>query len=67
MAPGLLAKQINNDCEKESLIDKSIQHSADTYREFVKMVDNKDINVTKLGSLRSADLKDIARKLKFEH
>ena len=67
MAPGILAKQVNNDTKKESLLDKSIQHSAETYREFIKMIDNKEINVTKLGSLKLADLKEIGRSLKFQN
>ena len=41
MAPGLLGKQVNNDFKKDSLMDKSIEHSSETFREFVKMVDNK--------------------------
>ena len=41
MAPGLLAKQVNSDVSKESLLDNSVKHSKDTLREFVKMVDNK--------------------------
>lgn len=41
LAPALLGKQVNNDCLKDSLLDKSIQHSAETVREFTNMVDNK--------------------------
>jgi hypothetical protein len=41
MSPGLLGGQVNNDVMKDSLLDKSIQHSKATLREFVKMVDNK--------------------------
>ena len=38
IAPGLVSKQVNNDIKKDSIMDKSIQHSAETFREFVKMV-----------------------------
>jgi hypothetical protein len=41
MAPGLLGKQVNNDVKKDSLLDKSVQHSSATFREFTKMIDNK--------------------------
>ena len=41
MAPGLLAKQVNSDVSKDSLLDNSVKHSKETMREFVKMVDNK--------------------------
>ena len=41
MSPGLLGKQVNSDVLKDSLIDKSVTHSKETLREFVKMVDNK--------------------------
>ena len=41
MAPGMLAKQVNTDVSKDSLLDKSVKHSKETLREFVKMVDNK--------------------------
>ena len=41
MSPGLMDKQINNDIRKDSLMDKTFKHSAETFREFLKMVDNK--------------------------
>ena len=41
MAPGMLAKQVNTNVSKDSLLDKSVKHSKETLREFVKMVDNK--------------------------
>ena len=67
MPSSLMAKQINSDVKKDSLLDKTIQHSSETFREFVKMVDDREINVTKLGSLKLADLKEIGRLLKFKN
>jgi hypothetical protein len=67
ISPDLIAKQVNNDVKKDSLMDKSIQHSAETFREFVKMVDNKEINVTRLGTLKLQDLKVIGKSLKFKN
>ena len=67
IANDLIVKQINNDNKKDSLMDKSIQHSSETFREFVKMIDNKEINLTRLGSLKLADLKEIGRNLKFKN
>ena len=41
IAPGLLGTQRNNDVKKDSLLDKTIKHSSETFREFTKLVDNK--------------------------
>ena len=41
IAPGLLGTQRNSDVKKDSLLDKTIQHSSETFREFTKLVDNK--------------------------
>ena len=41
MAPAMIRKQINNDIAKDSLLDKSITHSQETYREFVQLIDDK--------------------------
>ena len=41
MPPAIIGNQVNNDNMKDSLLDKSVKHSNETLREFVKMVDNK--------------------------
>ena len=51
MAPALLRQQVNNDILKESLLDKSVVHSAETMREFVRLVDNKEIRIMEIGML----------------
>ena len=47
MAPAMLRKQINNDNMKDSLLDKSIKHSPETFRQFVQLIDNKGIHFIK--------------------
>ena len=51
MAPALLRQQVNNDVLKDSLLDKSVVHSAETFREFVKLVDNREIKIMDIGKL----------------
>ena len=41
MSPGLMGNPVNNDVKKDSLMDKTFKHSAETFRTFLKMVDNK--------------------------
>ena len=54
IAPRLLRKQVNSDVLKESLLDKSIQHSSVTMREFTKMVDSagKSLNRAEIIACR---------------
>ena len=51
MAPALLRQQVNNDVLKDSLLDKSVVHFAETFREFVKLVDNREIKIMDIGKL----------------
>ena len=41
MAPVMMKKQVNNDITKDSLLDKSITHTAETLREFVQLIDDQ--------------------------
>ena len=64
IAPGLLGKQINNDFQKKSLLDKEIKYKQETFIEFHRFIENRELNILSVSTMNVPELKEWARKLK---
>ena len=67
IAPGLLGKQINNDFQKKSLLDKEIKYKQETFIEFHRFIENRELNILSVSTMNVPELKEWARKLKLEN
>ena len=53
MAPAMVRKQTNNDILKDSLLDKSITHSQETYRAVIQLIDYQGNAFLKMEILKT--------------
>ena len=59
IAPCLLRKQVNNDVEKKSLIDKTIIYKKETFSNFHRLVQMKRINILNIHKMTYAELREV--------
>ena len=45
IAPRLLKKQINTDCEKKSFFNKKVIHGPETFAELAKLISKKKLDI----------------------
>lgn len=64
ISPCLLSKQVNNDTKKKSLLDKTVVYDKNTFREFHRLVEKKEINILGIQDMNLGELNDVMTKLK---
>ena len=64
MSPCLIAQQVNNDNQKKSLLDKAITFSEDTFQNFHRLIQNKELNILNINHMTLDELRGVMEKLK---
>ena len=65
MSPCLMSKQVNNDVEKKSLIDKTIKYEKETFKNFHRLIQRKELNILNINKMNLGELSEIMRKLEI--
>ena len=62
-APGLIRKQVNNDYQKETLMEKEFKYKEDTLGMFQTLVDTKELKIGTINDLKLPELQAFSRRL----
>ena len=62
-APCLIKKQINNDFRKQTLMEKEFKYEVETLDKFMKLVETREIRISRIAELSVAELKNLSKQL----
>ena len=66
IAPSLLGKQVNNDNEKMSLLDKTVNYKPEIFEKFIEMVDDGKIDILGIDKMGKKATLSIAKGIGLE-
>ena len=62
-APGLIRKQVNNDYQKETLMEKEFKYKEDTLAMFQTLIDSRELKIGTISDLKLPELQAYSKRL----